>query len=238
MQSMQSKKQFWAMSSVLLLTLTLIPRIVTMVSGTAVEAKTNTSPTQSVYLEFANVAEQLEAGKTAQAKRLLDRIGGEFLVVKASAGGDGALVTFSPTTLLIRVGRAMVNTALKEAKKGNRTESLAWIARCRELSSQVLATDTPNLDTLNLGRSLDVLAGRFEAESLKQLGDVTGAQAVTAREATSWKFYMEDMQPRIKALPEQEYMTTKDIKDLMAAYQNQRLRVTAMGPQSVNHDKS
>lgn len=233
MQSMQSKKQFWAMSSVLLLTLTVLPRIITMVAGTAVEAKAPISPTQGVYLEFARVAEQLEGGKSAQAKRLLDQIGGETLVVQGSAGGEGALKIFSPTSLLIRVGRAMVNTAVKEANKGNRTEALSWLARCRELSSQVLQTSEPNIDTLNLGRSLDVLAGRFEVDVRKRLGDAEGAQLAAARESSSWKYYLETIQPRIKSLPEREGITTKDVQELMAVYQSQRLRFTAMGPRSV-----
>lgn len=232
MNSKQSIAPIAAMFAAVVLTVGVGPRLISIAAGRPLEPDYKVSATAGVYLEFAQVESLLKTGKTAEAKQLLDRIGGETLIVEGSTGGDGALQTFSPVTLLVQVTRQMLKQAQAEAKRGNTSEAMGWIGRCRELSAQVLATSRPNLDSLHTARSIDSLTGREEIAIRKSLHDEAGAQTVAAREERVNRFYQTTIHTKVNELPDQigSSGASQTARALMDLYQSQRLHLAAILP--------
>src|SRR5437868_4627755 len=98
MQSKQSLMPICGFSAFVLLTLCVVPRVLTPEggSGTAL-ARATVSPMESTFLEFDRVTDLLNNGKTREAKLLLEELGGQTLVIEGYSGGQGALRSFAPT---------------------------------------------------------------------------------------------------------------------------------------------
>jgi hypothetical protein len=216
------------MFSAVVITVGFGPRLLTSASGRPLENVGKVSASASVCLQFNKVGELLSAGRTKEAKQLLDQIGGETLVVEGATGGEGALEDFSPVTLLVNVTRQMLAQARRDAETGNAREALGWVGRCRELSAQVLATSNPNLDSLHTARTIDALVGREEVAVRKALGDHAGARAAAEREGRVAQFYQTAIRNRVEALNVNgSTAPSQEVRALMELYQTQRLRLAA-----------
>lgn len=155
---------------------------------------------EPALLEMDRVAALLESGHEAAAKRSLDVLSAQILTVDAGASGNGALKTFSPTTLLMRTGRAMLSRADVAANRGDRTAAMGWIERCRELSGQVLSAPKPTMDSLNIARYLDKHATDAEVRILKQLQESNQAGVVAARASGLQNLWQNIILPRVKTV--------------------------------------
>jgi hypothetical protein len=219
---------FVLFAGVILTCFVAIPRIASPENSPSAKEQQLTSPTEEVFLDFARASELLEEKKPTQAKAILDRVCTEKLSVESFTGGRGALKTFSPTTLLMRLGRLMAREARTAAFEGNNVEALVWISRCRELAAQVLLTADPTLDVLNMARYLDLQAGSAEIDVRKMCCDEEGVKRVSARESALHDFYRTDIQKRVMELPENSGRDIDKMSGIVQRYQAGRLSVTAM----------
>ncbi|GAB4457980.1 MAG: hypothetical protein OHK0029_18550 [Armatimonadaceae bacterium] len=212
---------------VLLLTMGLLSRLV-LSANPQVQSRGKVTQTEETMLQFARVNELIEAGQTEEAKRILDRIGGEKITVESYTSGRGALKVFAPTTILMKLGRLMTGEAEAAAHRGDQEEALIWIARCRELAAQVLAAEEANLDVLNTAHYLDTRAGTTEVAVRELLGDDVGAKRVALREQSAREMYRADIMTRLEAMPNNDIKQGTAIVNLIRLYQNERLQVMAM----------
>jgi hypothetical protein len=172
------------------------------VSQRAVEARAvgRVTINEPVLQEMDRVARLLETGHDAEAKRALDVLGALPLPVDARTSGDGALTVFSPSTLLMRTGRAILARADAAAVRGDRSAAMGWIERCRELSGQVLATPNPNMDTLNLARYLDKHATTAEIRVLGRLHETEHARLVAMRGNAIQNLWQNNILARVRTV--------------------------------------
>jgi hypothetical protein len=168
------------------------------VTQRAVEAR-NPRPVainEPALLELDRVASLLESGQEGAAKRALDSLASQPLPMDSGAGGEGALKSFAPTTLLMRTGRAMLARANAAAERGDRIE------RCRELAGQALACSKPTMDSLNVARYLDKNALMTEVRILKQLNETEQARFIAARGNALQNLWQNRILVRVKSVIE------------------------------------
>jgi len=154
---------------------------------------------EATYQDLARAADLLQSGNEAEARQLVDSIGEEALVVNPGGHGEGALSTFSPTTLLMRVGRVMADHAVAIAARGDKEGALAWLERCQRLSGQVLATPVPSLAALQVSRYLDRTAAEAQVTVLEKMGEGDRAAVLAARERSLDSYWRRVMLKRISS---------------------------------------
>jgi hypothetical protein len=137
---------------------------------------------EATYQDLARAADLLQSGNAAAAQQLIDSKGEEALVVNPGGHGEGALSSFSPTTLLMRLGRVMAHHAVTVAAGGDKEGARVWLERCQRLSGQVLATPVPSLTALQVSRYLDRTTGEAQVAILEETGEHGRATALAARE--------------------------------------------------------
>ncbi len=123
--------------------------------------------------------EKLSKGQAYQARIGLEAASTKTLIVTGGGYGDGAMQAFSPTTLLMKLGKEVTAQAVRSAQSGDKQAALAWLDECRLLSRRVSGTPAPNLDALNTARFLDAIADNAEAQIYTVLGE--GSKVVEAR---------------------------------------------------------
>jgi hypothetical protein len=187
----------------LLLFLGGVPLAVRIAAGNGgVSAKGDLSlavESESTYQDLAHAADLLEAGSDASAKQLIDNNRDEALIVNPGGHGSGALSSFSPTTLLMHLGKVMTDHAVAVAARGDRQDAFAWLERCRTLSGQVLATPAPSLAALQVSRYLDRTAGEAEVSVLAKVGEHARAAVVATREKALDSYWRSVMLSRISS---------------------------------------
>jgi hypothetical protein len=174
----------------------------TVAEKSGVSAKADPSlavDSEATYQDLGRAADLLQAGSEASAKELIDSRREEALVVNPGGHGAGALAVFSPTTLLMRLGKVMTDHAVAVAARGDRQDAFAWLERCRNLSGQVLATPAPSLAALQVSRYLDRTAGEAEVAVLAKVGENTRAAVVAAREKALDGYWRSVMLRRISS---------------------------------------
>lgn len=202
LQPKQSIKHIAALFTTLIVAMVGGQRLM-FTSASQVPTKPVTSPSESAYLAMARATEQLAVGRENTARALLDGVTEQDLIVLSGATGAGALETFSPSTVLMRLGRTLSDKAMTKAGQGERADALAWVRRCQALSEQVLRTSTPTLDALNTARYLDSQADRAEAAVYAALGERERATLVRLRREHMNRFWMGEMIADLKRLNEQ-----------------------------------
>src|SRR5438552_3485880 len=98
----QSATPMVAMAAALLLLIGGVPYLLRSASGSACAAKADPSlavESAETYQEYAHATDLLLAGQEATVARMIDSKREQALVLNAGGHGDGALATFSPTTI-------------------------------------------------------------------------------------------------------------------------------------------
>jgi len=145
---------------------------------------------EATYQDLARAADLLQAGNETPARHLIDRTREEALVVNPGGHGDGALAAFSPTTILMRLGRIMADHAILVAARGDTAGAQAWLERCQHLSGQALATPAPSLAALQVSHYLDRAAGEAQVAILERAdGRKQAAARALSRETALHDFW-------------------------------------------------
>lgn len=204
-------------------------------TGEGVEGAHVSAAAEKTFERLHEATELLLMGQDAAAARIVDGMREEKLIVRAGDYGQGALKSFSTTTLLMRLVRTMASRAETAADAGDRVAALAWVGRCRALSRQLLATPSPNLDALKVARYADTMAGRAEVALRRRWDGPTLANAIERREKQLTQVWREVVLTRIMDTRHENAQGTlkkeresEIAADLISFYQTQRTAAFVM----------
>lgn len=149
-------------------------------------AQTNLPQVQTVegpeiYAGYAHADEMLRQGNADAAGQILDRLRPESLVVESGAMGEGALASFSPSTVLIHVIKNIGNQAILTAKAGDAPKARQWLLRGWRIGDQVIATPRPSADALNVAHLADCHLSQVQSQVAHLCGDAEAEKTARLR---------------------------------------------------------
>ncbi|MDX1935136.1 MAG: hypothetical protein SFU56_21265 [Capsulimonadales bacterium] len=166
-------------------------------SPTRQEAKTTLALTQPVYEEFSRATVMLRIGDGRAAGTILDHLRTEPLRIVAGGYDSGIMSEDSPTTILMRLGRAMRQEADECLEAGRYQDARLWVARLRALANQALRTPEPTYDALQMGYFMETLANRLETRIWTAAGDTGRAKQADARTRRIAEIWNRDILPEL-----------------------------------------
>ena len=126
------------------------------------EGRVRVNATEATYARYGEATKLLEGGSTAEALRDLAGIREEKIVVDGSMFVGDEIRNFSPTTVMMRLGRALSAQAKSAAERGDRETAERCAVACRAVAEHVLASPEQTLEALKLAHFFDVQAASTE----------------------------------------------------------------------------
>ncbi len=158
---------------------------------------------QPIYQEIARASHLLEDGQVGRAGDILDSVRTEPLLIASGGYGEGAMVEYSPTTLLMQLSYGIRKEVAKEAHCRQTEEALSWIARLHGLAHQALASTHPSYDSLWMVYYLKVAALQTEESLWKESSNVKRADQAREHRQHFEQFWLTRIKPDLVRCPHQ-----------------------------------
>lgn len=129
----------------------------------------------------AKAINAIQKDDRAAEQAVLDKLARNPLELHLNAVGQGALKSNSPGTLMMQLGYALRDQAVRDASAGSWESGRHAIMECRRLSEHVLSVSNPSLPALTISHSLDQIANEAEARAFP------GDQKDRTHEKTFWR---------------------------------------------------
>ena len=160
------------------------------------------------------------------ARRLLGEISRQPLIAYNGGMGTGPLQAFAPSSLIMRLGKALAARAQSDASQGQSEQAGEWLRACHDLSGQTLRGPAPTLDALTLARYLDTTADHAQIAVYRTLHERDKAQQAQARESAIARQWHERI---IGPLMQAQTRDKGDAGDSIAAQSNANFMTVLIG---------
>jgi|GEM_PF-2745176 hypothetical protein len=153
--------------------------------------------TEDTFARYNEVATLLQHGKTGEALLRIGDLRNTKITVDTGAFVHQELKPFSPTTLMMRLGRALTTEAKQAAESGDAVTAQRFANACRVIAEHVLDTSDPTLEALNLAHYFDLQAATLDAEIYARVGNGGAAEAARNRFDALMQLWKSEMLPQI-----------------------------------------